>query len=126
MSQLRARLRDALADHYKLGEYDYSDRPGAKRKHIFDHPDGTRLIISRETLGTCQQVIHVSGSVDPRMMPRESLRTFNSQPADWVAGHFAELLGRACEPTDRAMSEGGVVHLLFSTDIVQDDKARAG
>jgi hypothetical protein len=41
------------------------ERPGELRVHVFDWPDGLRMIISREDVGTGRAVLHVSASFEP-------------------------------------------------------------
>jgi hypothetical protein len=40
------------------------ERPGQLREHVFDWPDGLRLIISREDFGDMQPVLHMSASAN--------------------------------------------------------------
>lgn len=81
IDQLRARFDAALETVFDYRDCDPNEanrvgpsfferpelqgrRPGAQRKHVFDYPDGFRLIISRDDWGS-GATVHVSGSVQP-------------------------------------------------------------
>lgn len=63
---LKARYSDAVrepVDIERLGK-NPEDRPGLKRKHVFDFFDGLRLIISKDSSGSVT-ALHVSASMFP-------------------------------------------------------------
>ena len=62
---LRARYAAAVTDLYDHGAIaaGVQPRPGTRRRHVFDWPDGLRLIVSRDRLMDGRIGICVSGSV---------------------------------------------------------------
>jgi hypothetical protein len=64
---LQARYAAALVELYDQGAIAQGQqpRPGQQPQHVFDFPDGLRLIVSRERSPDGQTGVHLSGSLIP-------------------------------------------------------------
>lgn len=56
---------DDLYDHKDPATFVGVSRPGTQRRHVFDFPDGLRLIVSRERTTLGEVFIHLSASWHP-------------------------------------------------------------
>jgi hypothetical protein len=61
---MKARYAAAVATVFKTSDDGlcYPYRPGTRRRHVFDWPDGLRLVISRDQMPTGDVVVHFSCS----------------------------------------------------------------
>lgn len=109
-TDLVARVPDALQQVFVAG-YCGPGRPGTRRAQVFDTEDGYRFILSREYEGRINQtLLHISVSaeaVDPSFTPSRWILNCHGRALDLMQDYQLLVL-------HAAISEGGVVHLLFN------------
>lgn len=85
LSSLRARFAKALINTYGIG-YEVNGLPGNKPEHVFDMPDGMRLIVSFDVVNANSlPVLHLSCSA------KEGSELFNNVSKRCVFEAVAEL-----------------------------------
>lgn len=119
IEQLRARFPQALEGIYHSDAVAQGgDRPGNHRRHIFDFPQGMRLIISRDRLGTARACLHVSASFSDALAIEKFGPKSGTVKADIVADGITYVLKEFAKLTDRyhlkcmGMSDTGVLHFV--------------
>ena len=105
---MKNRFSDAINPVYLIKAIEQGGaRPGQFRKHVFDYYDGTRLIVSRDTLEGAGTFLHVSVSfyqVTPPVGP-DLLRM--------VIDKVKELGGLYPGMVQAFSTNGGILHFLF-------------
>ena len=119
---LAKRYPEAVERIYELHEMWGQDRPGMKRKHIFDFEDGLRLIISRERHDSNEVLLHWSASIDEDHLQRPP---FQDVPdfMKFVMEHMTSLWeesGYVQGHVRVQSSEEGVIHFFMLDDSVLD------
>lgn len=85
-------------------------RPGQQRKHVFDSPDGLRVILSREKVEG-GILLHASCSAFADAEILKSLRADNL--VNELTKRVQDLTGVRQSPKQTMITNGGVVHLVF-------------
>jgi hypothetical protein len=116
---LRARYPDAVIDVYDHNAIATGRQglPGNQPKHVFDFPDGLRLIISRDRQADHRSGIVISGSVVPQTPVEERLQSLGPDMAtalcDLICERWQSLAGSNRMPELRGWSPGkGVPHFV--------------
>jgi len=123
LAALQARLPAALAMDVVIEECiaDPSRRPGANPRHVFDFPDGMRLIVSFDTWQGQPPILHVSASYVPDSQVDQMIRMVPNVGSMRLAAfvgaavqHFQQLSGVAAGLKLKAFN-GYVPHFFGPT-----------
>lgn len=93
----------------------FIDPPSRDRKHVFDYPDGLRLIVSLD-LAEGRKFLHVSASGNDKYIKSVKDEGFDGLMED-VMLRLLALRGK--ETSDQVkgfMSAGGALHLMFKEE----------
>lgn len=108
---LQARYADAIRDVYDQSAIVEGrvEPPSGRAQHVFDTPDGVRLIVSRERVSNGMTVIHISASrFKGTWAPVVPILCAE------VATAFAKVAKvRSAEMRFLGMSEGGIPHFYI-------------
>lgn len=87
IESLRARYPDALRSVFNAEAVAFggAPRPGQIRAHVFDSPDGVRLIVDREKSPGHPVYLHLTGSAQEGTPLRDDLRDGRASLADVLA-----------------------------------------
>lgn len=119
LESLRARYPAALAEvcDVESALLGLVLRPGEQRRHVLDHPDGVRLIVSRDRLPGGRVWTHLSASLDAGRGAALRGRLEPLAPAERALALLAELVrcwrevsGSAAEVRLIGLSPGLVPH----------------
>ena len=93
---LRLRYQAAVAPLVNLSDIveGLRVRPSAERQHVFDCPDGMRLIVSREIDGDGNIGVHMSASLSAHGDAYERLKLKKDAGGDAVKEFLAKAVGR--------------------------------
>jgi len=109
---LRARLREAVAVPFKQLSYD----PAHDRRHVFDHHDGMRVIITRSD----DEQIHLSMTIEPDgFLDTNPLITSQTWLDIEVNKRLAEFGGDLLSESNRIskfVSPSGILHADYRYD----------
>src|SRR6267143_2469193 len=121
IADLRARYHASITDLYDQLEVASGERypPSALERHVFDTPDGWRLIVSLERTPNGMVGIHLSGSIHNARLVMRSLRDWEGDQGlhkliDAVIGAWQSLAKSDKMPTFLGLSEKGVPHFFLN------------